>query len=115
MKNLDTEDIFQDKIQIEQVQEEDKKIYQGTVKLKKGQRLWSISMTENFATVKPVDITPEKSKTVTLDKGHAVSKSTEIIINPQHFYCAALNERNAIKKYIQYLIATKKIIGVKAR
>lgn len=111
MKDLDPVKDPQDNIRIEQVQKEQEKTYQGTVKLQKGQRVWSINMVENFSTVKPVDVTPEKSKTATLPGMKKANLS--LIIEKNHFYCVALNERNAIKKYIQYLIENKKIRELK--
>jgi hypothetical protein len=109
MKELDP--LKKDQIEIHAQAEQKSEQYENSMFLKKGMKLWEIPASGfDPETMRPKDVTP-KSDRVHWDEATGKARvfdpynpqiSIPFLGKPNHFYCTALNERNAIKKFIQF-------------
>jgi hypothetical protein len=86
--------------------------YNSSMKLKPGQKLWEIPVDiDDPNTITPVDITPHKtvcswSKAANPNKKafdpNNPNVDVPVMMKKNHFYCAAINPKNAIKKFIRF-------------
>lgn len=109
MKELNL--IHKDQIEIHGQKKKTTIQYNSSIRYQRGLKLWEIPV-ENFdlETMQPVDVTPKIERVHWNQVSGKIRKfdpknpeiSIPFMMKKNHFYCTALNPKNAIKKYIRF-------------